>query len=42
MNIIKFGFALFGLTKAGKTTLAHHLVCNPLEGKVKEGNTTYY
>jgi ABC-type cobalamin/Fe3+-siderophores transport system ATPase subunit len=42
MNIIKYGFTLFGLTKAGKTTLAHHLVKNPLAGKVKEGNTTYY
>jgi type IV secretory pathway VirB4 component len=35
MDIIKYGFALFGLTKAGKTTLAHLLVKNSLVGKEK-------
>lgn len=29
-DIIEYGFALFGETKAGKTTLAHHLVKNIL------------
>ena len=29
-DIIDYGIALFGDTKAGKTTLAHYLVRNPL------------
>jgi len=30
LDIVKYGIALFGETKAGKTTLAHHLVKNTL------------
>jgi len=33
LDIIKHGYALFGLTKAGKTTLAHLLAKNTLVGK---------
>jgi GTPase SAR1 family protein len=32
MKIMEYGLALFGETKAGKTTLAHHLILNPLIG----------
>jgi hypothetical protein len=33
LEIVKYGIALFGETKAGKTTLAHHLVSNTLISK---------
>lgn len=32
MDIMEYGLALFGETKAGKTTLAHHLIQNSLMG----------
>lgn len=32
MDIMEYGLALFGDTKAGKTTLAHYLINNPLVG----------
>ncbi len=31
-DIMDYGLALLGDTKAGKTTLAHHLIQNPLVG----------
>jgi tRNA A37 threonylcarbamoyladenosine biosynthesis protein TsaE len=31
-EIMEYGLALFGETKAGKTTLAHYLIQNPLMG----------
>jgi tRNA A37 threonylcarbamoyladenosine biosynthesis protein TsaE len=31
-DIMEHGLALLGDTKAGKTTLAHHLIQNPLVG----------
>lgn len=33
-DVIEYGIALFGETKAGKTTLAHYLVHNPLVVKM--------
>ena len=35
------GFALFGLTKAGKTTFAHYLVSNHLKGKQLHDTVVY-
>lgn len=41
LEIVKYGIALFGETKAGKTTLAHHLVRNQLVSKLNKDTLGY-
>lgn len=40
-DLIEYAFALFGETKAGKTTLAHYLVNNPLEVRQTSDKPAY-
>lgn len=41
-DIIEYAFVLFGITKHGKTTLAHHLVNNPLKAYRSERQLIRY
>lgn len=45
-DLMPFGLVMLGKTKAGKTTLAHHFIKNPLKGSedenyVLEGGTKF-